>query len=128
MLILDTHVWWWALSEPDQLSEAASQAIDSAPRDKIGISAISLWELSLLISRQKITSTLSPDEWIEAALQRVHLFSLTPAITLGAYRLPGEFHRDPADRLIVSTARNLGATLVTKDRAILEYPFVKTIW
>ena len=128
MLILDTHVWWWALSEPDQLSEAATQAIIASPRDEIGISAISLWELSLLFSRQKITSTLSPDEWFEAALQRVNLFSLTAPITLGAYRLPGEFHRDPADRLIVSTTRSLGATLITKDHAIQEYPFVKTVW
>ncbi len=128
MLILDTHVWWWALSEPHRLSAQASEAIDSAPRDKLAISSISIWELSLLFSRGKIELKVTPEEWFEAALPRVQVVPLNPAITLGAYRLPGEFHRDPADRMIVATARKLGGSLVSKDLAIRNYDFVTTIW
>ena len=128
MLILDTHVWWWALSEPGHLSVVAGEVIDSVPRDQLAISSISIWELSLLFSRGKIELKVAPEEWFEAALQRVEVIPLSPTITLGAYRLPGEFHRDPADRMIVATARCLGGRLVSKDRAIRNYEFVETVW
>lgn len=128
MILLDTHAWWWALSEPERLSDKAAQVINSVPRDQLAVAGISLWELSLLFSRQKISLNISPEEWFEAALDCVRLLTLTPEIALEAYRLPGSFHKDPADRIIVSTARRLDCTLVTRDDAIRNYPFVKTVW
>lgn len=130
MLLLDTHVWWWALNEPDRLSPLAAELIETAPRGSLRVAAISVWELALLAHKGRILFGVEPEAWLDRALGRasISLVPLTPVIALEAYRIPAEFHEDPADRLIVATARILQAQLITKDRKIREYPHVLSVW
>ncbi len=130
LIVLDTHTWWWALSEPDSLSPLAAQTIRETPPHDIRIAAISLWELALLLDRGRILLSIPPERWLPRALDEsgIAVEPLTPDIALEAYRLPEPFHRDPADRLIVATTRVLGARLVTRDGLIRSYPHVQTVW
>lgn len=130
LILLDTHTWWWLMNQPDLVSRAAAEAIQSSPRERVHIAAISLWELAVLFHKQRIVLTTSPEEWMNRALLETgfRLAPLSPAIALGAYQLPGEFHSDPADRLIVATARHLSATLITRDEKIRAYPHVRSLW
>lgn len=130
MLLLDTHVWWWALNEPDHLSPIASEQIEKAPRGSLRVAAISVWELALLAHKGRIVFEIEPRTWFEKAFRRasIEVVPLSPQIALEAYRLPDKFHDDPADRLIVATARVLRASLVTKDPQIRAYPHVTTLW
>jgi len=130
LIVLDTHIWWWALNEPEQLSLHAAQIIDNTPWGQVGIAAISLWEIALLFHKQRLLLKCTPQEWIERALKEtgIQVLPLAPEIAVGAYQLPDEFHGDPADRLIVATARHLGAPLVTKDKKIRAYPHVHSVW
>jgi PIN domain nuclease of toxin-antitoxin system len=130
MLLLDTHVWWWALNEPERLSQQAAESIEGAPRGTLRVAAISTWELALLAHKGRIVFDIEPQSWFERALGRasIELAPLTPQVALEAYRLPEPFHDDPADRIIVATARVLQATLVTKDQQIRDYPHVPTSW
>ncbi len=89
----------------------------------IRVSVISVWEFSMLEFKGKIKLPHNILEWVYEALGApgVSLAPLTPEIAIESCQLPGEFHGDPADRMIVATARSLGATLVTQDAHILAY-------
>lgn len=130
MLILDTHAWWWAISEPEKLTSLAAETIRQTPADQICVAAISLWELGMMVSRGRISLILSPQEWFHYAIDKLGttVLALTPEIAIDACYLPGDFHKDPADRIIVATARIYHAPLITKDRKIRDYPHVRTIW
>lgn len=119
MLLLDTHIWWWA-----------AEVIDKAPRGSLRVAAISAWELAVLAHKGRIVFNTDPQSWFERALARaaIELVPITPQITREAYRLSEPFHEDPADRLIVATARILGAAVVTKDQKIQDYPHLRTYW
>lgn len=95
----------------------------SAKQGKIRISAISVWEIGMLEARGKIKFTVNCIDWVNEALSApgISLEPLSPEIAIESSRLPGDFHGDPADRIIVATARKLGATLVSSDKEILEY-------
>jgi len=127
LIVLDTHVLVWWLSEPKKLSKSAAHAIKSAKR--VGIPAICVWEFSMLVARLRIRINRPALEWLEAALAepRVELVPLTFAVAVQASRLGG-FHGDPSDGLIVATAQLEGVPLVTKDQRILDYEGVETIW
>jgi len=124
-LVLDTHVWIWMLEGVEsELSAATIAAIEEAGgRAELVISAISIWELGMLEAKGRITLSRSIDEWVRAALTApgILLADLTPEISLESTRLPGSPHGDPADRMIVATARVLGGTLVTCEDQILSY-------
>jgi len=92
------------------------------------VSVIACWEVAKLVENGKLTLALPVDEWIEKALlyPGVALEPLTPAIAVESTRLPPGFHRDPADQILVATARRLICPLVTSDTKILAYPHVKT--
>lgn len=132
MLLLDTHVWWWAISEPTQLSPLATETIRQAQsdQDQICIASISLWEFAMMVTRGRIRLNIAPQAWFQHALYTAgtQILDLTPEIAIDSCTLPGEFHKDPADRMIVATARVYQAVLVTKDRNILDYPHVHTVW
>ena len=130
MLVLDTHVWWWALNEPERLSRRAAEAIETAPRGSLRVAAISTWELALLSHKGRITFETEPETWFERALGRssIELVPLTATVALESYRLPDPFHDDPADRQIVATARVLKAPLITRDLKILAYAHVRSFW
>jgi PIN domain nuclease of toxin-antitoxin system len=124
-LLLDTHCWVWAqLGMVDQLSRAAISTIRRAEQSGLlRVSVISVWELGMLEKRGRVALPSSIRRWVDEALGKsgVSLAELTPEIAIESVHLPGDLHGDPADRMIVATARILGATLLTKDRKILEY-------
>lgn len=128
MIILDTHAWIWWTTDSSNLSEKASKAIKNA--SSIGIPAICCWEIAMLAAKKRIGLSMDVQVWIDLALQknRVQIVPLSPEIAVLSSRLPGEFHGDPADRLIVATSLALKAPLVSKDCKISSCGFVRTIW
>jgi PIN domain nuclease of toxin-antitoxin system len=126
---LDTHVWIWWVLDYDKLTTRQQTAIKENEAGEIGVSAISIWEVAKLVELGKLELPHSLEEWFDQALNYpgIRVISLTPQIVIESTRLPGEFHRDPADQLIVATARNFDCPLVTLDQRILHYEHVKTI-
>ncbi len=129
MLLLDTHVWIWSIHNDSRLSRAHRALLEQAEASDIGVSAISCWEITKLVSQRRLTLHRPMPEWFEGALNAsgIRLLGLTPQVAIEANHLPGEFHRDPADSIIVATARIHSAKLLTVDRRILSYPHVETI-
>ena len=125
LLVLDTHVWIWVLEgTKGELSAATVRHIEkAAAASALAVSAISVWEVAMLEKRGRITLSRSIEEWTKAALTApgIRLVDLSPEIALESTRLPGDPHGDPADRIIMATARVLGGTLVTRDKQILDY-------
>lgn len=126
MIVLDTHAWVWLASDPKRLSRRAAREIRRAKR--IGISAISLWELSMLVRKNRIELDRELLEWIEHALEqtKTEVLPLTPAVAALGSAL--HVHGDPGDRMIAATSILAGATLVTKDTQLREYEALKTVW
>lgn len=123
-LILDTHALIWAVNDDPGLGAATRATIDETARaERVAVSAITPWEIALLVEKGRLRLGRDVGTWIEAALALpgVTLAPIVPAIAIDSVRLPGDFHADPADRFIVSTARHHDAPLVTADRAILAY-------
>ena len=128
MIVLDTHVWLWWLSEPSLLSKNASREIEKA--DRIGICSISCFEVAIAVAKGRISIDRGILDWLETALAqpRVELLQITPRIAARASQLGTAFHGDPADRLITATAMMESVPLVTKDARIRKYPGVPSIW
>jgi PIN domain nuclease of toxin-antitoxin system len=123
-LLLDTHVWLWLVVGDETLPPRVRQRLEAAAaRARIRVSAISVWEVALLDARGRIRLGLDCLAWVRAALAQpgVSLAPLAPEIAVASARLPGAFHGDPADRILIATAREAGATLVTRDARILDY-------
>ncbi|VEN74430.1 PilT protein domain protein [Candidatus Desulfarcum epimagneticum] len=129
MIVIDTHIWVWWTHGNDGLSDSQSEMIKSYERDVIGVSDISCWEITKLVEYGRIQLPYSLEQWFEKALNYpgVKRIELTPEIAIESTQLPGNFHRDPADQIIVATARIFNCPLVTSDRKILDYEHVKTI-
>ena len=129
MIVLDTHVWVWWVHSPNQLSEIQRQLISTSETDLIGISAISCWEVAKLVERGRLVLPIELEELFERALiyPGIQLLALSPEIAIESTRLPGEFHRDPADQLIVATARIYDCPLITSDEKILNYKSVNAV-
>ncbi len=126
MILLDTHEWvWWVNGDP-ALGPAADflAANESAG---LGVSIISCWEVAKKVEVGKLVLDRGLDAWLEGALAYpgVRLVDLTPAIVVESTRLPGPFHRDPANQMIVATARVLGVPLLTHDAKLVGYPHVE---
>ena len=124
-LLLDTHCWLWAqLGMTQRFSRSALAAIRSAESGgNLRLSVISIWELGMLEKRGRIALPMNVRTWVEEALAKpgISVAPLTPEIALESVHLPGNLHADPADRMITATARVFGATLLTKDRRLIEY-------
>jgi PIN domain nuclease of toxin-antitoxin system len=129
MIILDTHIFVWLNQNDPRLTNNHRQVITKEREHGLGISTISLIEIARLVSAERIILPLHIEEWFEIALAQpgIILISITPRIAVEAQSLPGDFHKDPADRIIVATARLLNVPIVTIDRKILNYSFVKTV-
>ena len=124
MILLDTHVLVWAVEGHQRLGAAAGAMIEEARRaDRVGISAITPWEITLLVEKGRLRLALEVGAWTETVLgaRSIDLLPIAPAIALDSVRLPGSFHADSTDRLIVATARHWRAPLLTADYAILDY-------
>ena len=123
-LLLDTHVWFWLVLGNAALSSAARKTISgAASTGNLRISAITVWEIGLLASRNRVALGKPTIRWVEEAVaaSTVTVEPLSPSIAVESCELPEIFHRDPVDRLIVATARVANATLMTRDRQILDY-------
>lgn len=130
MIVLDTHAWLWWLHEPERLSAKARKAILAAEHTTIAVSAISVWEVAVKTQLGKLAIPMDIFEWFEVARRYpgTVIEPVTPQDAIASTLLPGEFHRDPADRIIVAVARRHAAPLVTCDRRIIAYPHVETLW
>lgn len=128
--LLDTHVLIWWLQDPALLSPAQKRVTDEAGKESpLRVSDISLWEIATLHSLGRIRLAIPVREWLEKAVAPplVRRHGISPAIAAEVARLPDSFHRDPAARILVATARTLGATLLTHDRRIRESGLVETV-
>jgi len=128
VIVLDTHVWIWWVTESRKLSAKARRAIGGA--DRLGVHLVSCWEVAMLVAKGRLTLSLDVAEWVGLALRRpkVDLLPFPPDQAVLATRLPGSFHDDPADRFIAAACLASGLPLVTKDRAIRTWGHVETIW
>ncbi len=123
-LLLDTHILVWLLEEDNRLHPESISEIDlSSDAGELFVSAVSFWELGLLEAAGRVQLNVPFADWLQRAKARTGMVvsPLSENIAYDGTRLPGDFHRDPADRFIVATARALDATLVTRDRRILRY-------
>jgi len=129
--LLDTHAWlWWAAAD-SRLSKRAKTILDKARKQNdLWLSMISIWEVAKKVEKQQLAFDRPLDQWLEAAtsLGGLRLWELTPPILVESCQLPQPFHGDPADQMIVATARHHGAVLVTKDERIRRYEHVSSTW
>jgi PIN domain nuclease of toxin-antitoxin system len=128
--LLDTHVLLWWLNGDPRLSSAQRQVLEAASEDEpLWLSDITLWEIATLFSLGRIELDLPLRDWLEraAAPPLVQCLPIHPAVAAEVAALPSTFHRDPGDRIIVASARVLGATLLTQDRRIIEAEVVQTL-
>ena len=125
LILLDTHTWiWLRTGETGGLRRASLAAVSgAAARSALRVSVISVWEIAMLVAKGRLQLGLPVSDWVRRALAAPGLLlaELTPEIAVEACNLPGDLHGDPADRMIVATARVTAATLYTKDRSILAY-------
>ncbi|MGE8655844.1 type II toxin-antitoxin system VapC family toxin [Achromobacter xylosoxidans] len=131
MIVLDTHALvWWAAGD-SQLSRAAREAIEAEAQDgEILVSAISAWEVAMLAKAGRLALTIDAAAWLDtvAEVPAIRFVPVDVRISVQSVDLPGEFHKDPADRIIVATARHHSVPLVSADLKIRDYPHVQTIW
>ncbi len=130
MILLDTHTWVWAYSADKLLSPRAKKFIRNTPANQRAIASISIWEFAMMSSRGRINVKITPEQWLENAIHKtgIRVFDLSGKVALESCNLPGQFHKDPADRIIVATARIHNLTLITKDLKIIDYPYVEAVW
>ena len=124
MILLDTHVLIWSLQDAAALGPEARILLDEQIlAEGLMISAITVWEIALLAKKSRIVLGMDVAKWIEdaLALPGLVLGALDPPIAIGSVMLPGDFHADPADRIIIATARHRNLPLLTADQAILDY-------
>ena len=126
MIVLDTHVWVWWVHDDGQLPEDYRAYVQTHEAEGLGVSIISCWEIAKLVEYNRLTLPHSVAEWLDQALlyPGIQLLDLTPRIVVESTQLPGTFHRDPADQIIVATARVYDSPLVTLDDKIRIYPHV----
>ena len=133
MIVLDTHTLIWWVSNNEKLSRPAYTIIEQELKNEDGqifVSSITAWEISLLLEKGRLTLTMDLDEWLRTVsdIENLHFIPVDNEVAVQSVRLPGDFHPDPADRMITALARHYSASLVTSDSKIQGYKYVKTIW
>ena len=128
MIVLDTHIWIWWVNNNTRLTQKHRDWIQQYQSQGLGVSIISCWEVSKLVEMGRLTLSVTVDEWLKQALAYpgVQLLELTILIIVESTKLT-DFHRDPADQIIVASARICGCPLLTADAKILAYPDVQTL-
>ncbi len=132
MIVLDTHVLVWWVSSLQKLSPVATEVIakHQSLERSILVSSITAWEIAMLVEKGRLTINMEVDAWL-AEVSRIPTVEFVPVDNVIAVKstcLPGEFHNDPADRMIVALARQGPYPLLTADEKILRYKHVKTVW
>ncbi len=128
--LLDTNAWILLADAPDRVPERVRNMAGDMANAPLGLSAISPWEVAKKTALGKLQLSLPIRQWMQQAIQPegVGILPLTWEVALESACLPGAFHRDPADQIIVATARMHDLTLLTSDRRILDYSHVRTRW
>lgn len=126
MILLDTHMWVRWVDQQGKLTSKQSQHLKSHEATGLGVSVVSCWEVAKLVSLKRLKLAKPVADWINQALafRGIQLLALTPDIAVEACQLPGTFHRDPADQMLVASARILNIPMLTADAKILAYPHV----
>ena len=123
-ILLDTHTWIWLFNGSTELSQDTIEQIDfAANKGKVFISAISVWELSMLVAKNRVNLSQPIHQWVKDSFSQpgVNLSPILPEIAIESSFLPGDFHGDPADRIIVATTRINNLTVLTRDKKIIKY-------
>lgn len=132
MILLDTHALVWWVSDPGQIPVKARRRIEAVVEsgDGLAVSSISVWEIAMLVSRERLKLTLPLDVWLASleALPHLRFVAVSSQVAVRAVGLEKLASRDPADRMIVATAMILGATLVTADRRLRSYGAINSVW
>jgi len=125
-ILLDTHVWVWSQERPEEIgARARGMLLD--PDNDLYVSSISTLEIARMVAQGKLDFVKDMRQWVRDGLialgaGNLHVHDET---AIEAYSLKEPFHRDPADRVLVATARLNGCTLLSADRLILDYPYVR---
>lgn len=124
-VLLDTHVWLWLVDGNDRLLETKGFAAMRKAKEfgKVYLSMISIWEIGMLASKNRLRARRDYRQWMRQGLELtdVALQPLTHGVAWESSFLPGEFHADPSDRILVATARELDIPLITADANIIAY-------
>ena len=132
MIAIDTHVLvWLATGARQMISKKAMKRIsEELANGQIWVSTISAWEIAMLVERERLILSIDVESWLQKVgeITAIRFQPVSNKIALESVRLPGDFHKDPADRMIVATARTMGLALITADEKIQAYPHVNTIW
>jgi len=129
VILLDTHIWIWWVHKHENLPKGLLRTLSERNDLRLGVSIISCWEVAKLTEHGRLRLPFPVDEWLRLALAHpgVSLLPLSPEIVVDSTRLPGAFHRDPADQLLVATARIIEIPIVTVDERIRAYPHVECL-
>jgi PIN domain nuclease of toxin-antitoxin system len=131
MILLDTHVLVWLANKSEQLTTTSLDLIASEKLNKsIYVSSITIWEIAMLVNAKRLVLSVDLNHWV-SQIEKAPYIKFVPVgnrIAIDANNLPGKFHKDPADRIIVATARTLGAKLITADVKIRKYKHVSSVW
>lgn len=133
MIVLDTHALIWWVNGDSKLSARARKVIESemtVDGGKILVSAMTAWEIAMLVNKNRLVLTMDLIEWLDTvrSIDAVQFVPIDNEVAVQSVQLPGDFHPDPADRMITALARHYSAMLVTSDDKIRNDRHVKTIW
>ena len=128
MILLDTHIWIWLVQGDPRLTQQHQNYLSEYETEGLGVSIYSCWEIAKLVEYNRLTLPYSLEDWFDRAFAYpgIQLIELTLPIAIESTRLV-EFHKDPADQIIVATAKVLGISLLTADEKILKYSGVKLL-
>ena len=128
MILLDTHIWVWWVQGDKRLTPQHQTFLQTHQAEGLGISLYSCWEVAKLVEYNRLTLPCTLEEWFVTALTYpgIERIELTLPIIMESTRLP-DFHKDPADQIIVATARVLDIPLLTADQKILNYSGVNNL-
>lgn len=126
-LLLDTHVWVWSQERPERLGRRTRNLLVSSDHANC-VCPISTLEIARLLAVGEVALSMPLRDWVNQSLEALaaETVRITHEVAVEAYALPGEFHKDPADRLLVAAARCHGLTIVSADDRILAYPEVRS--
>ncbi|MDT3740642.1 MAG: type II toxin-antitoxin system VapC family toxin [Candidatus Kapabacteria bacterium] len=127
MILLDTHIWIWWVHGAKELKPDYESIILNNENHGLGVSIISCWEVAKLVENKRLKLPIDISNWIDTALNYpgIVLIPITPEIAVESTQLPGSFHKDPADQIIVATSRIFNIPILTVDKKIIDYQFVE---
>ncbi len=127
--LIDTNIWLWMVDDYHRLPDKIAPIVSNEKNYPFYLSAISIWEVTKKVSLGKLNLSIPVRDWLNKATREpfIEIVHLSVDISLESTILPGKFHKDPADQIIVASARHHNVVLLTSDKRICDYPHVKTI-